>query len=142
MLDADPMIILYPFDAAYCYDALSILDVKVRSGRATEHQIAAVLETYSRADAILRGQVGFERHYRIKQSEEYDRLVFLNQRLFDEFDWLHTRGVTAPAEEVKMRAIETDRINGVERPAAKRALQERWFRTVPTEVKIGYGGDK
>ena len=136
------MIVLYPFDVAYCYDALSILDVKARSGRAVEHQIMAVLETYSRADSILRGQVGFERHDQVKTSEEYDRLVFLNQRLFDEFDWLHTEGPTADAEEVKARAIETDRINGVERPAAKRALQERWFGTVPTEVKIGYGAPK
>lgn len=132
------MIILYPQDVAKGYDDLSILEVKRRAAPLGSSQMSTLLEAYARADAILSGQVGMQRHGLIKASDHYARLVELNQQLFDAFEWLHTAGLTAPAEEVKRQAIETDRINGVDRPAAKRALQEHWFGTALTEVKLGY----
>ena len=127
------MIALLPFDIAYGYDALAILEVKRSKGSNT-----SVQESFERFHNILRGQVGESKHALILCSPEYRRLVEVNERLFDAFDWLHTAGVTAPAEEVKRQAIETDRINGVDRPATKRALQEKWFGASLTEVKLGY----
>lgn len=132
------MIVLYPQDVAKGYDDLSILEVKTRAAKSGTAQMTALLAAYERAYTMLAGQVGVERHGYIKRSEHYARLVELNQRLFDAFEWLHTVGLTAPADEVKAQAIETDRINGVDRPAAKRALQEHWFGAPLTEVKLGY----
>lgn len=131
--------ILFPCDVAYGYDALSILIVKTEAVLIGSQRYDELSESYYRASAILCGQVGETLHERVLASPEYQAMIAINQRLFREFDWLHTEGPNADAETVKTRAIETDRINGVDRPAAKRALQERWFGTVPNEVKIGYG---
>lgn len=130
------MILLYPQDAAKCYDDLSILAVKARKPRPDR----TVEEAIERVSVILVSQLGADKHADICRSPEYQRLIDLNQWLFDEFEWLHTEGTTADPEVVKARAIETDRVNGVDRPAAKRALQQRWFGAALTEVKLGYGG--
>jgi len=129
----DPFFSLY--DIAYHYDALSILVVKARSGAALG--IACAIERF---DKVLRAEVGAAKHDAILTSPEYRRMIEVNQKLFNAFDWLHSKGLTEAPAVVAAQAIETDRINGIERPAAKRALQERWFGGIPmTEQKIGYG---
>lgn len=131
------MIVSLPFDVAYGYDALSILVVKQRSG-ATD----AILDSIRRMDEALSTQVGAAKHDTILCSREYARMIEVNQKLFEAFDWLHTKAMEPEASPltIAMQAIVTDRMNGVDRPAAKRALQERWFPGEPlTEQKIGYG---
>lgn len=129
----DPFFSLY--DIAYHYDALSILVVKRRAGAAPSIQ-----QSINRFNIVLGNQVGLAKHGAILSSPEYAAMIDINQRLFSAFDWLHGEGLTATPLEVKARAIETDRMNGVDRPAAKRALQERWFPGESMmEQKIGYG---
>jgi len=129
------MIVHIPFDAAYGYDALAILVVKQRSGASD-----TILDSIQLMDEALSRQVGAAKHDHILISREYKRMLEVNQWLFTSFDWLHTEGLRAPAEQVKAHAIEQDRVNGVDRAAAKRALQERWFPgEALTEQKVGYG---
>lgn len=126
------------YDLAYHYDALSILYVKngVKPSQ-------TLLTSIARFEMALHHWVGREKHDQIMGSPEYKALFQVNQKLFNAFDWLHGAGLTADAEEVKAQAIETDRINGVDRPAAKRALQERWFPDQALmEVKVGYGEEQ
>jgi hypothetical protein len=123
------------YDLAYHYDALSILYVKLEAGSSP-----TVSTSIARFETALSHWVGQEKHNQIMVSPEYKRMVEVNHQLFNAFEWLHGVGLTASAEEVKAQAIETDRINGVDRPAAKRALQERWFPDQKLmEVKVGYG---
>lgn len=129
----DPFFSLY--DICFHYDALSILVAKRRSGAAPSIQISI-----DRFNTVLKAQVGAAKHGAILSSPEYAEMLRVNTWLFRSFDWLHTDGLTAPAEQVKAHAIEQDRVNGVDRPAAKRALQERWFPGEDMrEQKVGYG---
>ncbi len=133
------MIVYLPFDVAYGYDALAILAIKRRS--ATTPEAARSVDADIRLkDEALRDAVGVAKHDAILMSAEYRAMLIVNQWLFTSFDWLHTAGLTAPAEQVKAHALEQDRVNGVDRPAAKRALQARWFAGAElTEQKLGYG---
>lgn len=129
------MIAYLPFDIAFGYDALSILVVKQRSG-ATD----AIMDSIELMDEALSRQVGAAKHDAILCSREYARMIEVNQQLFNAFEWLHTKAPHAESLLVASQAMQTDRMNGVDRPAAKRALQERWFAGEPiTEQKIGYG---
>lgn len=128
----DPFFSLY--DIAYHYDAMSILEVKY-----CQNESKTVAASLARFDDVLRENVGAGKHILILGSDEYARMLEVNRWLFKAFDWLHTEGLKADPREVARRAIETDRVNGVDRPAAKRALQERWFPEQPlTEQKMGY----
>lgn len=129
----DPFFHLY--DMAYHYDALSILVVKLRRGA----DPTVVNASIARFDATFRAVVGAAKHDAILMSPEYARMIEVNTWLFDSFEWLHTVGFTAPAEQVKAHALKQDMANGIDRPAAKRALQARWFGAPLTEQKVGYG---
>lgn len=109
-------------DEAEAYDKLSILYVK-RDKQPHNHKILAA---FNRLHHELIAWIGPDLHYSILKSDEYASLLKANQTTFD---WI---------DEVKQTdgsARETQRRNDA-RIAAKTILQQRFFPTPITEVKL------
>ena len=116
-------------DEAVAYDMLSILSVKNKHISSKESSIAFEgmwMDIFIEVGAVI--------HQQVMGSDEYKKLASTNQRIFSRLNDIKLR------EPHAADALFIDDSN-YRRYLAKRALQERFFPTVPlTERKIGYEG--
>ncbi len=115
------------FDESYGFDVLAILEVK-----------SFFAETWKRKELIqkqlkhlfgeITDQLGPEKTSEVYASQEYIQLYNANYETFEAVD---------KAKADLVLASEVDKLN-FKRFTAKKALQEKFFTTPQTEIKIGY----
>ena len=108
-------------DEAYAFDYMSILEIKKENGNDVEIIINTI-----KNDLI--NQLGLDNFNEVINSVEYDRLRNANKSTFDAVDKAKTDDVLASF---------VDRCN-YERMICKKNLQDRFFDTKLSEMKIGY----
>jgi hypothetical protein len=108
-------------DEAYAFDYYSILSLKYKNGFLSEE----ILQT---AKNDLEDSLGIDLVENILNSPEYASLLDANQLTFNAVD---------KAKEDLVKASYVDKCN-YERMLAKKALQNKFFNSNLSEVKIGY----
>lgn len=122
------MIVHPPLHAAYVYDMLAILLLKVDK---TDASLKAVTNHHE-LNTYLISAIGGVTHVNVLYSPEFQSLYFANLAVFDRIDLIKTRPATGED------AIYIDQQNYA-RYQAKLALQKRFFPDCPfAEQKIGY----
>jgi hypothetical protein len=110
-------------DEAYVFDMLSVFDVKIIN--LSGEKLAKTLEKMSVMVEEVIDQIGEDKYREIIASDEYDKMVEANQKVFDLIDQSKFDNGLAKI---------TDDAN-YERHIAKMALQKRFFDSDLTEVK-------
>lgn len=108
-------------DEAYAFDYLSILELKYKKG----NEVSEVIKTIKK-DLIT--SIGENTFLEVINSDEYMNLLQANLLTFDAVDKAKTDSVTASY---------VDTCN-YQRMICKQKLQEKFFKTKISEVKIGY----
>ena len=116
--------ILLPLDEAYCFDVLTVFDVKMSKNR----RLSINFKKYSE---YIVDQIGEKLFHKIIDSDEYKDLYNVNMELFNMFDFVKTEAGK------ETTAVFVDKIN-YKRFEAKKKLQEKFFSSPLTEVKLGY----
>jgi len=108
-------------DEAYAFDYYSILSLKHSNGFLS-------LETLQTSKKDLEESLGENLVKEILNSQEYNSLLEANKLTFDAVD---------KAKEDLIKASYVDKCN-YERMLAKKSLQNKFFNTDLSEIKIGY----
>jgi len=108
-------------DEAYAFDYMSILEIKLVGNDNIINVINIIKDD-------LINQIGLDKFNEVINSVEYDRLRRANKLTFDAVDKAKTDDVLASF---------VDRCN-YERMICKKDLQDRFFDTKLSEMKIGY----
>lgn len=110
-------------DEAYVFDMLSVFDVKIIN--LSDEKLAKTLEKMSVMVKEVIDQIGEDKYQEIIASDEYDKMVEANQKVFELIDQSKFDDGLAKI---------TDDAN-YDRHIAKMALQKRFFDSELTEVK-------
>jgi hypothetical protein len=108
-------------DEAYAFDYYSILELKNQNGSQVDHIINVI-------KSDLTEQIGLEKFNLIIESEEYSRLYDSNKKTFEAVDKAKTDEVLASY---------VDECNYL-RMTHKRELQNKFFSSSLSEIKLGY----
>lgn len=113
-------------DEAAAFDMYSILRVKLaRSVSPTLLESIALMQTE------IKRSIGASLFIHVLESTQYGNLIEVNDQLFTLIDEIKKRGPQMDD------AVSVDKLN-YERYACKRAIQEAFFKTPLSEVKLGY----
>lgn len=110
-------------DEAYVFDMLSVFDVKIVN--LSGEKLAKTLEKMSVMVEEVINQIGESKYREIIASDEYDKMVQANQKVFELIDQSKFDNGLAKV---------TDDAN-YDRHIAKMALQQKFFDSDLTEVK-------
>jgi hypothetical protein len=108
----------------YIFDILSIYQIKLfKFQDNTTH-----LNNFKNLLAEIKNQIGHDKTMKIVESEEFLNLISANMETFDLVDAVKVNPCLGK---------DVDRSN-YKRFLAKKSLQEKWFDSEYSEVKIGY----
>lgn len=110
-------------DEGFAFDMLSISEVKYNVAETDENE-----ENFERIKLDIYRAIGSELLNKILDSKEYERLFIANWNVFKLVDAVKTQTCLGG---------DVDKAN-YERFLAKKALQEKYFNSKYSEVKIGY----
>ena len=111
-------------DEAYCFDFLSILDIKCIKN----NEQKMICDNLNKYITEIVDQIGADLYYEIMNSVEYKELFNTNYRLFSVIDSVKKGGIDA---------LQIDNLN-YERFKIKKKIQEKFFGTEIREIKMGY----
>lgn len=115
---------MIPCDWGYAFDYLSIFDVKNKKNPSDQ-----TARNYEGTVLSLCDQLGFEKYFEIRNSDEYDNLFNVNLKLFDLVDAV--KNDTCLGKELDDQVYE--------RYLAKKSLQEKFFPDIEIcEQKFNY----
>ncbi len=116
------------FDECYMFDVLAVAKIKLETNRNMPN-----LSNYERHFNSIEMQIGRKKMDIIIESEEFKKMIEVNQKLFSGFNKIKTE-----EGRKEISALDLDSLN-FDRHLAKISLQNKFFPEIPlTEVKIGY----